>query len=170
MDRAALPLPDLERVLTDEADVFVLRLEHSEGSLLGAVDPRGDAPQRAIGCDREIGGPVIRHATHSTAPNDGLCRGGRIRTGDLLVPNQTRYQAALHPAGNGPIVLERALAERLRLRVRVLGRWRLRVVILEDLCADALAEIGPPLRIGGRRPRLSQVGLVNDAYDQGPFV
>jgi hypothetical protein len=25
------------------------------------------------------------------------CRGGRIRTYDLLVPNQARYRATLHP-------------------------------------------------------------------------
>ena len=27
----------------------------------------------------------------------GKCRGGRIRTYDLLVPNQARYRATLHP-------------------------------------------------------------------------
>ncbi len=29
-----------------------------------------------------------------------LCRGGRIRTYDLLVPNQARYRATLHPENN----------------------------------------------------------------------
>ena len=28
------------------------------------------------------------------------CRGGRIRTYDLLVPNQARYRATLHPEKN----------------------------------------------------------------------
>ena len=27
----------------------------------------------------------------------GFCRGGQIRTDDLLVPNQARYRATLHP-------------------------------------------------------------------------
>src|SRR5437773_7854794 len=31
-------------------------------------------------------------------PNAKFNRGGRIRTGDLLVPNQTRYRTALRPA------------------------------------------------------------------------
>ena len=30
-------------------------------------------------------------------PNAKFNRGGRIRTGDLLVPNQTRYRTALRP-------------------------------------------------------------------------
>ena len=27
----------------------------------------------------------------------GVCRGGQIRTDDLLVPNEARYRATLHP-------------------------------------------------------------------------
>ena len=29
-----------------------------------------------------------------------FCRGGRIRTYDLVVPNDARYRAALHPENN----------------------------------------------------------------------
>jgi hypothetical protein len=77
-----------------------------------------------------------------------ICRGGRIRTGDLLVPNQTRYQAALHPVALESLLVaegvrrdarrqrKRSLDERLVLRLD----WRcLRVVVLHDLHADALA-------------------------------
>ncbi len=28
-----------------------------------------------------------------------FCRGGQIRTDDLLLPKQTRYRATLHPEG-----------------------------------------------------------------------
>ena len=45
------------------------------------------------------GDSAARPSTNSSSPQTGLIhgRGERIRTSDPLVPNQMRYQAALHP-------------------------------------------------------------------------
>src|SRR4029079_6149531 len=61
MDRALLPLPDLERIAVCEADEFVPRLEHAERPLLGLIDRGCDLRHRTRARDRYVNGPVDWH-------------------------------------------------------------------------------------------------------------
>src|SRR5216683_6830528 len=52
----------------------------------------------------------------------------------------------------------------------VLRWWRLGVVVLHDLDADALAKVRPPPSLVGLRPWIALVGLSDDGNDDRPLV
>src|SRR5581483_5425224 len=88
---------DLTRLVRLEIEHPVLRvgLAGLHGGFCRLVDARGH-------------GVVSLHGM----PNAGDGRGSRIRTCDLLVPNQTRYQTALCPAGRPSARLHEAAPPR----------------------------------------------------------
>src|SRR3989344_1883248 len=65
----------------------------------------GGKRRASMAKSRGIGGssgPAITRAGHGIQ-RPSIGRGERIRTSDPLVPNQMRYQAALHPGPNGAL-------------------------------------------------------------------
>ena len=55
VDGPLLTFPDLELTGSDDAHVFVRRLQHAECALAAAVDARGDAVERALRRDGDVG-------------------------------------------------------------------------------------------------------------------
>ena len=102
--------------------------------------PAGSRQCRAGGAPRP-GRSALTERRRWSQRHEGSCgRGARIRTGDLLVPNQARCQTALHPATGyeytGPA--RRAVTDRVRPRRRRRRGARLALLV--------------PVRAADRRP------------------
>ena len=126
-------------------------------------------PGRARTCNRRLRRPVLYPVELRAAwePDRGVGRGGGIRTRDLLVPNQLRYQAALRPERAG---LYAACPARLALwaasTTPILHRSEQHLARLVAL--DGLAQ--PCQNLDATHHRGSRGNAIEPGFDPGKFV